>query len=179
MLRGSQRPKPSCSKRTADGTRCRPIEPDPLRFVSPALFAFIARNLSNVSRAEIHVRCAPSIYRTTAPITSTNRDASPLHKEQALSCHCLPLSAGGECLRERVLRGVAVKQLDSTPRQHQRHFTCGRVISAAFLFGQTAFVFDQNHSRHTRTTTALHRTSTPSRTFAPGGIPHNQLPRTV
>src|SRR6266849_2823039 len=76
---------------------------------------------------------APPLYRTTAPITSTNRDASPLHKEQALSCHCLPLSAGGECLRERVLRGVAVNQLDSTPRQHQHQFTSGRVTSAAFF----------------------------------------------
>jgi hypothetical protein len=59
-----------------------------------------------------------------------------LHKEQALSCHCLPLSAGGECLRERVPRGVAVNQFDSTPRQYQRYFTRGRVKSAAFLFGQ-------------------------------------------
>ena len=38
-----------------------------------------------------------------------------MHKEQALSCHCLTLSAGGECLRERVLRGIAVNQLDNTP----------------------------------------------------------------
>src|ERR1700730_7627710 len=28
------------AKRTADGTFCRPIEPDPLQSVSPALFAF-------------------------------------------------------------------------------------------------------------------------------------------
>ena len=39
--------------------------------------------------------------------------------------------------RKKLLRGVAVNQPGSTPRQHQRHFTRGRLISAAFLFGQT------------------------------------------
>ena len=38
--------------------------------------------------------------------------------------------------RKKRLRGVAVNQPGSTPRQHQRHFTRGRVTSAAFLFGQ-------------------------------------------
>jgi hypothetical protein len=75
-----------------------------------------------------------------------------LHKEQALSCHCPHLSAGGECLRERsVLRGVAVNQLDSTPRQHQRHFTRGRVISAAYLFAQASYGKRRSGDRSSRT----------------------------
>jgi len=62
-----------------------------------------------------------------------------LPENRALSCYCSADPAGGECLRERVLRGVAVNQLDSTPRQHQRHFTRGRVISAAYLFAQASY----------------------------------------
>lgn len=85
-------------------------------------------SLLNVSRSLIR----PLIYRTT-PFTSTNLDTSRLHKEQALSCHCLLLSASGECRRQgSILRGVAVNQPGSPPRQHQRHFTRGRIKSAAF-----------------------------------------------
>src|SRR6185369_3053924 len=57
----------------------------------------------------------------------------PIHKEQALSCHCLLLPAGGECRRQgSILRGVAVNQPGSPPRQRQRHFIRGRIESAAF-----------------------------------------------
>ena len=69
------------------------------------------------------------------PRPRTTRVPRALHKEQALSCHCLPLPAGGECLPKANLRGIAVNQLDK-PLQQQRHFTRGRVISAAFLFSQ-------------------------------------------
>jgi hypothetical protein len=79
----------------------------------------------------------------------------PLHDEQALSCHCLALPTGGECLRERVLRGLAVNQPDNNPRQHQRHFTRGRVTSAAFLFGNRPTPY-----QHTTSTSG----STPHRT---------------
>jgi hypothetical protein len=58
---------------------------------------------------------ALSIYRTTAPITSANLDTSPLHKELALSCHCLPLSAGGECLRERSVVGASRSTSSTVP----------------------------------------------------------------
>jgi hypothetical protein len=51
----------------------------------------------------------------------------------------VPLSTPlcGRKVSARVVpRGVAVNQLDSTPRQHQRHFTRGRLTSAAFLLSQ-------------------------------------------
>ena len=44
--------------------------------------------------------------------------------------------AENACRQGSILRGVAVNQPGSTPRQHKRHFTRGPVMSAAFLFGQ-------------------------------------------
>jgi hypothetical protein len=53
--------------------------------------------------------------------------------------------AENACRLRSILRGVAVNQLDSTPRQYQRYFTRGRVTSAAYLFPQAAFLFGRNH----------------------------------
>jgi hypothetical protein len=104
-----------------------------------------ARRAANY-RASAELRLASSIYRTTyrttAPITSARLDTSPLHKELALSCHCLPLPAGGECLRERSVvgrRGQPAWQYPSTTLTplHTRPSHIGRVFIWPEVSGAT------------------------------------------
>jgi hypothetical protein len=62
------------------------------------------------------------------------RAALSSHQKQALSCHCLPLPAGGECLRERSIlrgsRGQPARQYPSTTSTplHPRPTHIGRLL---------------------------------------------------
>ena len=85
---------------------------------------------------------APSIYRTTASITSTNlARCFPMHKEQALSCHCLPLPSGRRMPARKSPEGrrgqparqypSSINSISSAAESYRPHSYLARIIRGA------------------------------------------------
>src|ERR1700680_3887419 len=80
-------------------------------------------------RASAEGCCATSIYRTTAPITSANRDTSHCTKNWHFRAIAHPYPRVENASAKEASWGRRGQPAWQTPRQQQRHFTRGPVIS--------------------------------------------------